>query len=243
MREQKLLIWLAVVVLALGLAGCVRQLPGGEPNTPLVAPPQATLPGALPGEEQASTTPTPAGQIHLPAVSGGGAEGEAGGQEAGEGGMQIYFPVVPADVPAPTPVDVPQPVPAVETGDGEVDPHVELAVSSTELQVGQTVTLVATPVDIGLPYYYLYAQDDGSAVPVELARVTDNNEVRQSESASAILRLVQANGATDSGTFVLEAVAPGVTVIWVSATGEVHYPEGAVWSGGSSESIRITVSN
>ncbi len=251
MRKQKFLMWFVAVVLALGLAGCVRELPGGEPTVPLAPPVQATLPAALPGAEtapvpgaeQAPSTPTPAEQIHLPAISGEGAEGEAGGQQAG--GTNIYFPVVPADVLAPTPVDTSQPAAGsgAETSLGEVNPHVQLAVSSAQLQVGQTVTIVATPVDIGLPYYYLYAQDEGSAAPVELVRVTDSNEVRQSQSASAILRLVEATGAMDSGTFVLEAVAPGVTVLWVSATGEVHYPEGAVWSGGSSESARITVSN
>lgn len=226
MREQKYLMWFIVIVLTIGLAGCQLGSPGGNPK----APAQDISPAGIRGAEQAPYIPAMAGRVHLPAVSGEGAED--GVHQAGNGGMQVYFPLMPVYVYAPTHVH----------GD-EVDPHVDLDVSPAQLQVGQTVTVTATPVDIGLPYYYLYALDKGSTTPVELVVVTNENDVRQSQSSSAVLSLVSATGAMYSATFVLEAVALGETMIWVNAHGEVHYPDGARWTGGGSQPVLITVSD
>lgn len=208
-------------MLALGLAGYQQELPGRGPTAPLAPPVQASLPVALPGALQ-----------------------------AGDGGTQIYFPVMPVDATAPLSSDGSVIPPPDDGGvdpppiDDDTNPHVLLAFSTTQPRVGQKITVVARPVNIGLAYYYLYAQDESSDTPAVLVRVTYDNQVSQSQGSSAILRLVSATGTLDLATFVLEAVAPGETSLWVNAIGEVRTPDGAyIWSGGGSQPVLITVSN
>lgn len=142
------------------------------------------------------------------------------------------------DVPAVIKMEVKTPVVDPDS------PHLNLTVEPAEPRVGELVTVTAQAVGIGLPYYYLWVQDDGAAEPAELGRATYSNEATGQEPASQIVQFVQAEVDGDQATFTLLALAPGTTTIWVTATGEVQSEDGAwMWGGGGSESIVLTVTD
>jgi hypothetical protein len=128
------------------------------------------------------------------------------------------------------------------TSDSEA--RVDLSASTDILRVGETVTLLATPVGIGLPYYYLNARDEGVQNADPMVQVTYENQITPGKGSSQVLEFVSAQGAMDKAEFVLRAKAPGLTTLTVTATGEIQLKqEGtpSVWSGAGSGSVVITV--
>ena len=131
-------------------------------------------------------------------------------------------------------------VPAV----GVEEPRVDLSASTDTLRVGETVTLMATPVGVGLPVYYLNARDEGVQNADPMVQVTYDNRMTPGKGSSQVLEFVSAVGAMDKADFVLRAKAPGLTTLTVTATGEIQLKqEGtpSVWSGAGSGTIVITV--
>jgi hypothetical protein len=114
---------------------------------------------------------------------------------------------------------------------------VEICASATTLQVGDAVTIVGVPVDIGLPYYQLSLDDE------PIVRVTYEGQVTRLEGTNAVFELVSAEGTMRQVTFVLRAQATGTVKAAIGATGEIHYgyPGPATWAGGGSDPIQITV--
>jgi hypothetical protein len=124
------------------------------------------------------------------------------------------------------------------------EPRVDLSASADTLRVGETLTLVARPVGIGLPFYYLNARDEGVQNADSMVQVTYDNKLTPGKGASQVLELVSAVGEMGKAEFVLRAKAPGLTTLTVTATGEVQLKqEGtpSVWSGAGSGSVVITV--
>ncbi|MBN2148913.1 MAG: hypothetical protein JW726_16110 [Anaerolineales bacterium] len=123
-------------------------------------------------------------------------------------------------------------------------PHVELTIEPANPKVGELITVTADAVEIGMPYYYLFVQDEGAAEPAELGRATYSNDATGQEPASQIVQFVQVEASGNQATFTLLALAPGSTRVWVNATGEVQSEDGAwMWGGGGSESIVLTVTD
>lgn len=158
---------------------------------------------------------------------------EAKPQEAKPGGYQVFVPMVKTGNEGQ----------ASPTPEGAA-PHIEIQATKTDLSVGEVFTVTGNVVDIGLPYYYLYAQDEGATEPVNLAQLTYDNQLRIYEAASNILEVVSAQGEMRQAVYVLKAKAPGTTHLWINATGEVQYtypqPYFAQGGGGSDELV-ITV--
>jgi hypothetical protein len=124
------------------------------------------------------------------------------------------------------------------------EPRVDLSASTDTLRVGETVTLVAKPVGIGLPYYYLNARDEGVQNADPMVQVTYDNQTTPGKGTSQVLEIVSAVGGMEKAEFELRAKAPGLTTLTVTATGEVQLKqEGTpyVWSGAGSGSVVITV--
>ncbi|MGB8649014.1 MAG: hypothetical protein WCF84_27505 [Anaerolineae bacterium] len=126
---------------------------------------------------------------------------------------------------------------------GAVDPHIELCASAATIRVGETLTLTGVPVDIGLPYYILSVRDTGSGEFAQLAGVTYENRPNGLAQPSAMFEFVSAKGSMREVTFVLRARQAGAAIVYISATGEIHYgyPGPATNAGGGSEPAMITV--
>ncbi len=164
-------------------------------------------------------------------------------------------PFVPQELPAPTKnsVFLPQirsresttstpgqagPTQAVS------EPRVELTASPDTLRVGETLTLVATPVGIGLPYYYLNARDEGVQNANPMVQVTYDNQTKPGDGTSQVLELVSATGDNGKAEFVLRAKAAGLTTLTVTATGEIQIKQAGTpvfMDGAGSGSIVVTV--
>ncbi len=128
----------------------------------------------------------------------------------------------------------------------EGEPRVELSASTDTLRVGESVTLVATPIGIGLPYYSLNARDEGVQNADPMVQVTYDNQMTPGKGSSQVLEIVSATGGMGKAEFELRAKAPGLTTLTVTATGEVQLkqegtPSGWNWSGAGSGSVVITV--
>jgi hypothetical protein len=124
------------------------------------------------------------------------------------------------------------------------EPRVDLSASTDALRVGETVTLIAKPVGIGLPYYDLNARDEGVQNADPMVQVTYENHMTPGKGSSQVLELVSAVGEMGKAEFMLRAKAPGLTTLTVTATGEVAVEQGgtpAMWSGAGSGSVVITV--
>jgi hypothetical protein len=125
-----------------------------------------------------------------------------------------------------------------------VDPHIEICMIPGTLKVGDTVSVVGEPVDVGLPIYSIFVQDEGTSEPARLADVTYGNEITPSGESSQVLEFVSAEGGMSRAVFVLRALKPGTALVRIAASGEIHYgyPGPAMWGGGGSDEIRVTVS-
>lgn len=160
-------------------------------------------------------------------------------------------PAPPSPTLAPCSVPVRTPPPGAPTrvpnepGDpvSYVDPHVEICAIPAVLKVGDTLSVAGQAVDVGLPIFSLFVQDEDTSAPAHLADVTYGNEVTPGTESSRLLEFVSAEGGMDRAVFVLRAVRPGTALLRISASGEVHYgfPGPAMWGGGGSEDIRVTV--
>jgi hypothetical protein len=150
----------------------------------------------------------------------------------------LFLPQIRSGSAATVAPGQPEPSTAAE------EPRVELSASTDSLRVGETVTLVAKPVGIGLPYYYLNARDEGVQNADPIVQVTYDNQMTPGKGSSQVLELVSAVGEMGKAEFELRAKAPGLTTITVTATGEVQLKqEGtpSVWSGAGSGSVVLTV--
>ncbi len=126
---------------------------------------------------------------------------------------------------------------------GPVDPHIEVCGSALTIRVGETITLTAKPVDIGLPYFMLGVKDDEQTSYTQIVLVTYDNRIQGPTHASALFELVSARGSISEATFVLRALHAGTATIGVSATGEIHYgyPGPATWAGGSADPAVVQI--
>lgn len=162
----------------------------------------------------------------------------------------VPAPPLPTLAPCSVPVRTPPPgAPTrVPSQPGEpvsyVDPHIEICVIPATLKVGETLSVVGEAVDVGLPIFSLFVQDEGTSVPAHLADVTYGNELTPSAESSQLLEFVSAEGGMGRVVFVLRALKPGTALVRISASGEIHYgsPGPAMWGGGGSDDIRVTVS-
>ncbi len=131
-----------------------------------------------------------------------------------------------------------------ETQNGvQVDPHVEILASPTELKVGDILTVIGRPVELGLPYYNLTVRDDGVQQVEPIVQVTYDNQVKAMGGTSQVLEFVSAEGEMNQATFQLKAIAAGETTVTISATGEVNVGSSgsSMWSGAGSGDVLITV--
>lgn len=124
------------------------------------------------------------------------------------------------------------------------DPYVDVTASpNTTLKVGDTLTVIGKPVEIGLPTYDLNVRDDGVENAPSLVQVTFENKITTLTGASAVLELVSSKASLDQVTFVLRAKAAGTTTVTINVAGEVHPSTGPASSieAGASGSVLITV--
>lgn len=136
----------------------------------------------------------------------------------------IRAPAVPTLTPVITPTS-------------SVNPGVEISVDRTSLGVGESLTITAIPVSIGLPRYTLRLTSG-------LVATVDYNNTPNLEIASdGLFEVIAVQGEMHSATFTLRALKSGTTEAVVNATGEIHvgYPGPAYWGGGGSETITLTV--
>lgn len=116
-------------------------------------------------------------------------------------------------------------------------PHVEISADVTSVRVGETITLTAVPVNLGLPIYTLTISSGAAA------SVTYDNQPRDLPAHDALFEVIAVHGEMNRATFTLRALAPGSADAVVSATGEARSPEGVfMWSGGSSEPVTLVIS-
>lgn len=157
-------------------------------------------------------------------------------------------PLVPTE-PLPPETEQAKAFLPVISNDGEapegvqVDPHVEILASQTEIKVGDTVTITGRAVELGLPYFALIVRDDGVQQVEPIVQVTYDNQVKPMSGTSQVLEFISASGQMDQATFQLKAIAAGQTTITISATGEVNVGSSgsSMWSGGGSGDVLITV--
>jgi hypothetical protein len=124
----------------------------------------------------------------------------------------------------------------------EIDPYIEIDASQFELQVGEVITVTGTPIQLGLPYYYLYLRDEGVQDVAPVAQVTYEDQFTVGEGISQVLDLVSIQADMSQVVIVLRAKAPGVTTLSIQATGEVRLQDGAYsMSGIAAGDILISV--
>ncbi len=159
----------------------------------------------------------------------------------------ILIPIVPATSKEPcllvTRTPPPQ-APTLVALDGTinvVDPHIAFCASQTTVAVGQVLTLTGLAVDIGLPYYSVMVQDSSAAQPVELARITYNQESKIFGQASQLVQVISLTADMKHIEVILRPLKSGTIPIWITATGEIHYPNGAMWAGGGSDPLTLTI--
>lgn len=177
----------------------------------------------------------------------------------------------PADVPSPQPSrqqlstqTVPKStaehqvfIPAIQSQSGKTpqsdqgnipqtfDPHVDIQVNNASIKVGDTLVLVARPVDISAPIYSLLIRDEGVQDAPPAANVTFENKVTALENSSKVLEFISAEGQPEQATFFLRATAAGTTTVTIEASGEIHGPDAdqATVNGSGMGSVLITVVN
>ncbi len=126
---------------------------------------------------------------------------------------------------------------------GPVDPHIEVCGGAPSVRSGETLTITAKPVDIGLPYYMLMIKDGEQPDYTQIVQVTYDNRIQGPTRASTLFELVSAKGSMYEATFVLRALSPGTATVVINATGEIHYgyPGPATYAGGGSDPVLVAV--
>lgn len=152
--------------------------------------------------------------------------------------QKVYMPAIQSGKTTPV-------AQAPEESSQTFDPHVEIQVNNAKLKVGDTLVLVARPVDIGAPVYSLIVRDEGVQDAPPAANVTFENKVAALEDSSQILEFISAEGQSDQATFILRAKKAGVTTVSVEASGAIHKPDSAneTMNGGGMGSVLIYVTN
>lgn len=109
-----------------------------------------------------------------------------------------------------------------------IDPHVATCATKSVANVGDTVRIFAQAIDIGMPKYTL-TQTDATGQPIA--------------DAAPILTLVGAAETQWQMEYIFTATQPGTIHFSIYAGGEIHYgyPGPAMWGGGYSDIIQITV--
>ncbi len=137
----------------------------------------------------------------------------------------------PASIPTPTPT-----LPTITPAAAFPDAHVEISADPTSVRVGETVTISAVPVGIGLSIYTLTLSSGGSA------RVRYDNQEQTISGSDAQFEIVSMSAEMYRATFTLRALAAGSVDVTVSASGEVVISGGAYsWSARTSAPLTITV--
>lgn len=121
------------------------------------------------------------------------------------------------------------------------DPYVKVETSEINLTIGDSISVTGWPVDIGLPYYYLILRDEGVQDNPYTIIVTYDNQITLGEGRSKVLEWVSAEGQIDQVTFVLRAIAEGVTTLDIEAAGELQLQDGSTRSVGGSGTVLIIV--
>jgi hypothetical protein len=140
---------------------------------------------------------------------------------------------------------IPDPAATQITGtainDCDVDPHVEISSSTSEVKIGESLTIAGKTVDIGLPIFYVNVLDMDSGN--KLSFRVQNGEVEQKEGQSGVLELVGVEADNWQVTLTFKGIGVGKAEVKINATGEIHSCEGATWGGGGSKSLEIEVIN
>ena len=115
--------------------------------------------------------------------------------------------------------------------------------SATTVKVGDTLTVQAQAVDVGIPIYLVSLQDDGAADPATLLQVTFENVVQSRADVSQVLALISATAHNNSLVITLQARGAGHTELHILAHGEIHYgyPGPATVGDGASDPLSLTV--
>ncbi|MCC6803430.1 MAG: hypothetical protein IT319_11130 [Anaerolineae bacterium] len=123
-----------------------------------------------------------------------------------------------------------------------LSPHVEISADVTTVRVGETITLTAVPVNLGLPIYTL-TLSSGAAASVTYDDQPRDPPAPEATEQDALFEIVAAHGEMNRAAFTLRALAPGSATAVVSATGEARSPEGAfMWSRGASQTVTLVIS-
>lgn len=239
---KTILSFLSVLILILALSACDEA---ATSPTELAAATDAPVSVQLPSLGTGGETPPPAeaapsgDSVFLPSL-GAGDDGLASGP--GGGGAEAGGGIDPAQAESPAGAFIPN-VGAGDTPAGSLpDAYVDLQASSLTVRVGETITFTATPVEIGLPFYYLVVRDEGVQDAPPIVQITYENVATPQPGASQVLAFVSAQAGMDQAVFVVRALAPGVTTVGVTATGEILSSAGASWSGAGSGELVIMVS-
>src|SRR4051794_23938939 len=121
----------------------------------------------------------------------------------------------------PTPVVItPTPLP--------IDPHVDISADRTTLRVGETVTIRAVPVKIGLSIFTLLLSSGGQA------RVRYDNQEQTVQSSDPHFEIVSMSAEMWLATFTLRAFTAGSVDVTVDASGELDYGGSYSWSARTS---------
>lgn len=133
-------------------------------------------------------------------------------------------------------------MPPAATPSPQINPRIELRVSATSIKVGETLTVTAQAVDLGLPIFSVRVKD-GNGDFQQLALITYDNKTREVKDLSKLLEFVSGSGGLNQATLVFRGRAVGTASIQINATGEIHYgyPGPATFGGGSSPTMTITV--
>ncbi len=136
--------------------------------------------------------------------------------------------IAPASAPTPTPT-LPTLTPTFPPA------HVDISADQTSVRVGDTVTIRAVPLGIGLSIFTLTLSSGGSA------RVRYDNQEQTILSNDAQFEIVSMHGEMGLATFTLHALAAGSVDVTVTASGEVSSGGAYSWSAMTSPPLTITV--
>ncbi|MCC7358301.1 MAG: hypothetical protein IT317_02420 [Anaerolineales bacterium] len=232
-----------IALLLLGLA-CGAFVPSAPPTPTARA---VVLPvTALPPTD---TSQPPAPVCTAPACAAGEVLACLGDCPGGCGTTCVTpTPPVPADAYCLIVVRTPAPEMPTASSNGtplprQVDPHVEVCLSATEVTVGQPVVLVGRAVDIGLPAWSLAARENEAGEFEPVVTIDGAGQVALVGTARSILSFVEAERSLDGVVLHFVAQANGQVEWQLSATGEVHYgyPGPAMWAGGTADVVTVYV--
>lgn len=235
---------LPIFILLLALTGCNY---GTTSPSELAARTEATqgesvqLPNVSAGGDSGSPGEgsQPGESVFLPSL-GAGEEGSGGGAP-GTGDAEVGGGVAPGAEDTAGGAFIPNVSAGEGGGEALVDAYVDLQASALSVRVGETITFTARPVQIGLPFYYLVVRDEGVQDAPPMAQVTYENVATLQSGSSQVVAFISAQASMEQAVFVVKAIAPGVTTVGVTATGEITTGTGVTWSGAGSGELVISV--